>query len=149
MIDRSMATTDQERLALRLLASMEDGSLFTALDTLCSADFEWANSGLPTLRGRNAIREFQAAGGFRQLVPILGEMRSFSADVHHLASRGDIVFTERTDHHWDGTGRDLMTPHIAGVIEIRGDRVVALRDYYDVACYQQVPTEPDPDHALV
>lgn len=149
MIDLTTATTEQERLALQLLASMEDGTLFAALDTLCTDDFEWANSGLPTLRGRDAIREFQAAGGFRQLVPILNDMRSFSADVHHLASRGDIVFTERTDHHWDGAGRDLMTPRIAGVIEIRGNRVCALRDYYDVACYEQEPTEPDPDHALV
>ena len=48
----------------------------------------------------------------------------------------------------DADGRDLMTPHIAGVMEIHHGRVSALRDFYDTACYQQVPTGPDPLHAL-
>ena len=33
-----------------------------------------------------------------------------------------------------------MTPHIAGVVEIRNGRIVALRDFYDTACYRQQPT---------
>jgi limonene-1,2-epoxide hydrolase len=84
------------------------------------------------------------AGGFAQHIPILESMVSFSADLLHIASAGDIVFTERVDHHWDAQGRDLMTPHIAGVMEIRDGKVAALRDFYDTVCYQQAPTDPDP-----
>ena len=58
------------------------------------------------------------------------------------------LFTERIDHHWDAEGRDLMTPHICGVIEIVDGRITALRDFYDVAVYEQEPTAPDPEHAL-
>ncbi|MBT7798725.1 MAG: hypothetical protein HN556_17755, partial [Gammaproteobacteria bacterium] len=47
----------------------------------------------------------------------------------------------RVDHHWDEQGRDLMTPHICGVAEIREGRISAFRDFYDVVCYSQVPTE--------
>ncbi|MBT6664317.1 MAG: hypothetical protein HOB01_03085 [Gammaproteobacteria bacterium] len=34
-----------------------------------------------------------------------------------------------------------MTPHICGVAEIREGRISAFRDFYDVVCYSQVPTE--------
>ena len=148
MIDLEMATNDNERLALRLLLAMEDGSLMEAMGELCGHDFVWANSGLPTLNGLAAVRQHMASGGFAQKIPILKTMTSFSADVLYLASNGPIVFSERIDHHWDADGRDLMTPHIAGVMEIHHGRVSALRDFYDTACYQQVPTDPDPLHAL-
>jgi limonene-1,2-epoxide hydrolase len=144
LIDLVRAGNDNERLALKLLASMETGTLHHALAELCTDDFEWANSGLPTLRGRDAILDFQRSGGFRELVPILATMTAFSADVLHLASAGNVVFTERIDHHWDAAGRDLMTPHIAGVIEIRDGRVCSLRDFYDTVCYSQEPVEPEP-----
>ena len=69
-------------------------------------------------------------------------MTSFGADLVHIASAGNVVFTERIDHHWDADGRDLMTPHIAGVIEIRDGKIAALRDFYDTVCYSQEPTAP-------
>ncbi|MBI1179726.1 MAG: DUF4440 domain-containing protein [Alphaproteobacteria bacterium] len=148
MVDLEQAGNDRERLALRIFKAMEDGTLREALETLCTDDFVWANSGIPTLRGRQAVLDHMASGGFAGMIPILAGMRSFSADVLHIASSGDVVFTERVDHHWDGRGRDLMTPHICGVVEIRDGRICALRDYYDTACYRQQPTEPDPAHAL-
>lgn len=147
MIDLSVANNDNERLALSIFKAMEDGTLLQSLQQLTTEDFEWANSGLPTLRGRQAILEHGASGGFSQEIPILNGMTSFSADVLHIASTASVVFTERVDHHWDADGRDLMTPHIAGVIEIRDGRIAALRDFYDTVCYQQEPTAPDPAHA--
>ncbi len=147
MIDLSQASNDQERTALRLLESMEDGTLLAAVAELCTDDFEWANSGLPTIHGRAALEAHVATGGFAQQVPILATMRSFSADVLHIASAGNVVFTERIDHHWDPEGRDLMTPHIAGVMEFRDGKICSLRDFYDTACYSQTPTAPDPAHA--
>ncbi len=148
MIDLTDAGCANEKLALQMFKAMEEGTLSSALEELCSADFVWANSGLPTLSGRQAVLAHMAAGGFASTIPILADMTSFSADLIHIASAGNVVFTERIDHHWDAQGRDLMTPHIAGVIEIRDGKICALRDFYDTACYQQTPTAPDPAHAL-
>ncbi len=152
MIDPEVGSNDIERLALRLFAGMEDGSFMDVMSRDCAPDFVWANSGLPTLAGIDAIRDHQRGGGFRQFLPILDTMRSFSADLVAIASSGDmasgVVFTERIDHHWDADGRDLMTPHICGVVEIRDGKATALRDFYDTACYAQEPTAPDPAHAL-
>ena len=147
MIDLSVARNDNERLALSILKAMEDGDLGNRIPQLCTEDFVWANSGLPTLRGQAAIFAHMAAGGFASDIPILQGMTSFGADVMHIASSGNVVFTERIDHHWDADGRDLMTPHIAGVMEIRDGKIAALRDFYDTRCYQQEPTAPDPAHA--
>jgi len=148
MINLEDAGTDAETLALRIFRAMEEGDLPAQLDVLCSDDFVWANSGLPTLSGKQEILQHMANGGFANVIPILENMTSFSADLLHIASAANVVFTERIDHHWDAQGRDLMTPHIAGVIEVRDGKICALRDFYDTQCYSQVPTEPDPAHAL-
>ena len=146
MIDLDLADNANERLALELLKAMEDGTLPAKVPELCTPDFVWANSGLPTLNGVAEILGEMQKGGFAQHVPIIETMASFSADILHIASTGHVVFTERVDHHWDAEGRDLMTPHIAGVMEMRDGRIAALRDFYDTACYQQAPTAPDPEH---
>ena len=147
MIDLDVAQNEQERMTLALFKAMEDGNLGDQIEALCTDDFVWANSGLPTLEGKAAIFAHMAGGGFASTIPILSKMTSFSADLLHIASRGNVVFTERIDHHWDAQGRDLMTPHIAGVMEFRDGRIAALRDFYDTACYDQKPGEPDPAHA--
>lgn len=147
MIDLTVASNENETLALKILKAMEDGDLPEQLNALCSDDFIWANSGLPTLNGKAEIHAHMQSGGFAQHIPILKTMTSFSADLLHIASSGGVVFTERVDHHWDADGRDLMTPHIAGVIEIENGRIKALRDFYDTACYGQEPTAPNPEHA--
>ena len=148
MIDLADASNDNEQLALRIFKAMEDGNLLDLMPELCIDDFIWANSGLPTLHGQAAFKELTAEGGFRKHIPILAEQTHFSADLVHIASTGNIVFTERIDHHWAEDGRDLMTPHIAGVIEIRDGKISALRDFYDVACYEQEPTAVDPEYTL-
>ncbi len=148
MIDLTLAGNADERLALEIFKAMEDGTLMQRLPELCTEDFVWANSGLPTLNGLSAVHDLMIRGGFRQEIPILAQQTHFSADVLHIASRDHVVFTERIDHHWDADGRDLMTPHIAGVIEIREGHISALRDFYDIACYRQTPTEIQPEYAL-
>ena len=148
MIDLSIAANEDERLALAIFQAMERGTLLDVMLEICSDDFVWANSGLPTLNGQDEIRDLMARGGFRNEIPILNTQTHFSADVLHIASRGGAVLTERIDHHWNEEGRDLMTPHIAGVVEVRGGKLTALRDFYDVACYQQTPTDIDPEFTL-
>ncbi|MBM3729608.1 MAG: hypothetical protein FJW44_02135 [Actinobacteria bacterium] len=147
MVDESLAANDNERLCLRLLASMEDGTFRTAVKDLCTADFTFENSGLPTIHGLEHLARFNSEGGFARLIPIIRETRKFTADVLHIASSGNVVFTERYDHFWDKDGRDLMTPKICGIMEIRDGRVAAMREYYDTACYSQEPTAPNRDFA--
>ena len=147
MIDLSTARNDNEKLALSLLKAMEDGTLGEAIKELCTEDFQWANSGLPTLNGQAEIFAHMESGGFAQMIPILKGMTSFSADVMQIASFDNIVYTERVDHHWDAEGRDLMTPVIAGTMEIRDGKIASLKDFYDTACYEQAPSAPDPAHA--
>ena len=147
MIDLDAGSNDNERVALGIFKAMEDGTLAEFITESCTEDFVWANSGLPTLEGQAAIFEHMQVGGFAQHVPILQDMTSFSADLVHIASADNVVFTERIDHHWSKDGRDLMTPHIAGVIEIRDGKIAALRDFYDTGCYEQTPTAPDPAYA--
>lgn len=147
MVDLSLATNDNELLCLRLIRSMEDGTFRSAVDDLCTADFTFENSGLPTIRGLEHLARFNAEGGFARHIPIIRETRRFTADVLHIASSGNVVFTERVDHFWDADGRDLMTPRICGIMEIREGRVAAMREYYDTACYSQQPSEPNPHFA--
>ena len=148
MINLDDASNDNERLALSIFKAMDDGTLMAVIGDLCTEDFIWANSGLPTLNGLAEVRDLMALGGFRNEIPILKNQTHFSADLLHIASRDNVVFTERIDHHWDKDGRDLMTPHIAGVIEIRDGKISALRDFYDISCYQQQPTDIQEDFSL-
>ena len=148
MIDLNVASNANERLALSIFKAMDEGNLLDVMPQICTEDFVWQNSGLPTLHGQAAVFDLMAKGGFRTEIPILQTQTHFSADLVHIASNANVVFTERIDHHWDRDGRDLMTPHIAGVIEIRNDKICALRDFYDVACYQQTPTEVQSQYAL-
>ena len=148
MIDVEIGRNSSERLALAAFAAMESGTFTEFMRAFCTADFVWANSGLRTLNGQAEVLAQIARGGFADQIPILKSMASFSADLIHIASNGNVVFTERIDHHWDAQGRDLMTPHITGVIEIRDGKIAALRDFYDTACYQQEPSAPDPAHAM-
>ncbi len=141
MIDLTTARNDNEFLALSLLRAMEEGKTREGIENLCTSDFEWANSGLPTLKGQSEIFSHLASGGFGTMIPILENMVSFSSDVHQLASFGDTVYTERTDHHWDSQGQDLMTAIIRGVFEIQGGKISALRDFYNTDCYKQQPTK--------
>ena len=148
MIDLALAQNEHEHMALEIFKAMEDGNVIDRIPQLCTEDLVWANSGLPTLNGQAEVFALMARGGFRNEIPILDTQTHFSADVLYIASRDNIVFTERIDHHWNEAGQDLMTPHIAGVIEIRDGKISALRDFYDVACYQQSPTKIDPEYTL-
>ena len=148
MIELSQAKNHDEEQVLRLLMAMQNGDLPTRVTQLCTEDFVWANSGLETINGLQQLQAQMAAGGFALAIPILRSMTHFSADLVHIASEPGVVLTERVDHNWDAQGRDLMTPHICGVAELRDGKICAFRDFYDVACYQQQATAPDPAFAL-
>ena len=148
MVNISLGRNDNERTVLKLIRAMEAGTLKQAANELCSPDFIWANSGLDTIYGKEHLFRHLASGGFGKQIPILKNMTHFSADILNLATDGDIIFTERLDHHWDASGRDLMTPHICGVSKVVDGKILYFRDFYDVICYEQQPGEPNPEFEL-
>ena len=148
MIDLADASNANERLALEIFKAMDDGRILEAIPELTTPDFVWSNSGLPDLNGQQEVIDLLMAGGFLNEIPILAEMTHFTADLVHIASNGNTVFTERVDHHWAADGRDLMTPHICGVVEIRDGKIARLHDFYDTAVYNQEPTQVQPGFTL-
>ena len=133
MVDLSRAADRQQWLALTILNAMEEGHSLATMLAHCSGNFVWENSGLPTIRGLAELRAQREAGGFSQFVPKLKNQVRFSYELHEIVSMDNLVFTSRTDHHWDPSGRDLMEVEIAGVMEFRGDKLARLSDYFDVS----------------
>jgi len=148
MINLDDANNANERLALEIFKAMDDGRIVEAVPELTTEDFVWSNSGLPDLKGQQEVLSLLTSGGFANEIPILKEMTHFTADLVSIASSGNVVFTERLDHHWAEDGRDLMTPHICGVVEVRDGRISRLHDFYDTAVYQQEPTAVQPGFTL-
>jgi limonene-1,2-epoxide hydrolase len=72
--------------------------------------------------GRAAIRdtfaEFMSMGG------------AVSVEVRHLVSDDKVVMTERIDY-FVGDDRTITLP-VMGVCEVRGDLIIAWRDYFDL-----------------
>ena len=64
---------------------------------------------------------------FAQMYPIeTGEVI-----VHHVASDGNVVLTERTDNFRDKDGKLLISINLMGITEMDGDKIVSWRDYFD------------------
>lgn len=95
-------------------------------DTLAgyfSEDAVYHNIPMEPVRGRAAIRDFIA--GF------LGMFDGVDFTVHHQIGDGGLVMNERTDtFHKDG--KDVALP-VTGVFEVVDGRIVAWRDYFDMA----------------
>ena len=72
--------------------------------------------------GIRAVMEFFVPGSEEIEFEILGR-----------ASAGATVFTERVDHFVMG-GRKVDLP-VAGVFEVRGGKIAAWRDYFDMAAF--------------
>jgi limonene-1,2-epoxide hydrolase len=75
------------------------------------------------LQGREAIRDFIA--GF------LAAFDGIDFNVHRQISDGALVMNERTDVMRRKDGQAIPLP-VMGVFEVRDDRIVAWRDYFDM-----------------
>lgn len=54
----------------------------------------------------------------------------------HIAQTGDFVLTERIDAIHAADGTPLGEHRIMGIFEVRGEKIVAWRDYFDTAATQ-------------
>ncbi len=98
-----------------------------AYDDFLSDDCVYENSGLPPCEGK------AAALALIDGIQALTDIQSITAEIRGLATSGDLVFSERIDHHFDSSGVENLTPRICGVMEVRGGKIVAWRDYFDAA----------------
>jgi limonene-1,2-epoxide hydrolase len=90
-------------------------------------DAVYHNIPMPAVAGKDAIREI-----FGMFLP---PSESIEFEVLHVASSGDVVFTERVDRFLMG-GRSVELP-VTGVMELEGGRIKAWRDYFDMATWQR------------
>ena len=86
-------------------------------------DASYHNGPLAPVHGRDAIEaalaEFMAMGG------------EVAVDMLHLLAGDRVVLTERVDHFITG-GRTFSLP-VMGAFEIDDGRILAWRDYFDLA----------------
>jgi limonene-1,2-epoxide hydrolase len=109
-----------EEVVLGFLAAWPRGNI-DELMAFFAPDAVYHNVPVPPVRGAAAIRA--AFLGFADL------MESIEIENLHVAANGPIVFTERVDRFRSKTvALDLP---VAGVFEVRGDKIVAHRDYFD------------------
>jgi limonene-1,2-epoxide hydrolase len=90
--------------------------------SLLSPDIEWRNTGLPTFRGR------RVHGMLRDM-----ERRRVGFDVviHHIATDGDAVLTDRTDFLFKGRVRTAF--HVSGTFTLRDGLITVWDDHYSPA----------------
>lgn len=109
---------DAADVVRRLLAFLEPGETEAAV-ALLTADIVWKNTGMPTFRGKKVVamlRDMEARG--------IG----FKADLHHIASNGDIVLTDRTDYltykRWE------TAFWVCGTFEVRDGKIALWDDHF-------------------
>lgn len=90
-----------------------------------SDDAVYHNVPVEPLKGKEAIRGF--------LNQFFGMAEAVEFDILNTAESGNIVFTERVDRFRVG-GKKVDLP-VAGVFEVVDGKIVAWRDYFDVATW--------------
>jgi limonene-1,2-epoxide hydrolase len=122
----SSAQTDPERIVLGFLESMGPtwDAFVEGYRTRLTEDALWENSGFPAVHGRDRCIRF---------LHILREMTGMeycTIDIHQIASRGDVVLTERTDRMHRVDGSVICQFAIMGAFEVRDGQVARYSDYY-------------------
>ena len=87
-----------------------------------SDDALYHNIPLDPMNGREAIQA--------TITMFLGMADKVWFEMVHLLAEGDVVMTERVDH-FVMADRDIGLP-VMGTFEVRGGRIVAWRDYFDM-----------------
>ena len=90
-------------------------------------DAVYHNVPIAPVRGHAEIR-----GVLEMFVPPASKI---AFEVLAIASRGNLVFTERVDRFTVGD-KEIALP-VAGVFEVRDGKIAAWRDYFDLASYQR------------
>lgn len=93
-------------------------------------DAVYHNIPMPPMQGKAAIRSV-----FDLFLP---PSETIEFEVLHIASAGNLVFTERVDRFLMN-GRNVSLP-VAGVFEVENGLIKAWRDYFDMAMFTSQTT---------
>lgn len=88
-------------------------------------DVEWWNGGWPVIHGRDVA--LTLLDFFADLIG----MAEARIEVKNVASRGNVVFTERVDRLYRADGTLISEPPIVGIFEIENGKVARWREYED------------------
>ncbi len=93
-------------------------------------DAVWWNAPWAPVKGRNAIRETLRRGAKK--------MKALPWELRHIAVHDQVVMTERVDHFL--VGEQQVSVPCMGIFEVRGEKIVAWRDYWDLKQFEmQLP----------
>lgn len=80
------------------------------------------------------IEAVQGTDGIRNMLNLfVPGADAITFDIVHIASSGDVVHTERVDTFVMGD-KSVVLP-VAGVFELRGGKIAAWRDYFDMGAW--------------
>lgn len=110
---------------------------FEAVYALLHPDLVYQNMAQQPIHGADAIREIMKGfAGFTAL----------RFDMINMVAAGDVVMTEHLDH-WSIDGREIELP-MATSFTIRGARIAAWREYYDMATLERQWGRDHPRNAM-
>jgi limonene-1,2-epoxide hydrolase len=113
--------TDSEHVVREFCAAWARKDIDELL-SFFTPDAVYHNMPLAPLTGIAAIRD--------TLTMFVTPAEHIEFELLALASAGDLVFTERVDH-FRMMGKTVSLP-VAGVFEVRGGKIAAWRDYFDM-----------------
>ena len=119
-----MSSIDNEKLILDFCAAWERRDIDELLAWFTD-DAVYHNMPMAPVTGIDAIRNV-----FNLFIPT---SQKIWWDVHRILSSGDLVMTERTDHFVMGE-RQIDLP-VMGAFEMKGGKIAAWRDYFDLAAF--------------
>jgi limonene-1,2-epoxide hydrolase len=122
--------TDEERtVAFFEQWGVSHDAMSAAFREVFSSDCLWEQRPMAVTTGPDeAVRFLRRAKLFMGLETV-------DVDIRNITSVGGIVHTERVDHLRRADGRLIVSAPVAGILEWRGGRVVAWREYFDSATF--------------
>jgi limonene-1,2-epoxide hydrolase len=122
------AANANETLVLRFCGDLTTNNPETLIDYFGS-DGMYQNMPLPAAFGRDAVHA--------TLKALFAVIRIEAIETFHIASANGFVYTERVDVLTAlTTGKSHPLP-VLGVFQLRGDRIIAWRDYFDLREFEQ------------
>jgi limonene-1,2-epoxide hydrolase len=116
---RVISDVDNARTVETFLYALQDEDFDTA-EALVSEDLVWQNVGLTKMRGRRRIMKLFRSGEGRA---------GFEVKIHHIATDGNSVLTERTDALIFGPLR--LQFWVCGTFDLQDGQIRVWRDYLD------------------
>ena len=117
-----------KRIVIALFKAWEGGTKQHVMDgyeLYMSKNCIYENSGMAPMSKEETMQHF-----FSDPESSEGIVR-LKVEIHQMDAIDDTVWTERTDHHYDKDGNDVLTPRICGIFKLKGGKIVRWADYFD------------------